>query len=196
MALSVTRVAGTVLAGWYFLRAAFTPRDWHFIDYANLIFHEAGHTIFFFLGEWVQILMGSGLQVLLPLGIALYFWYTEQRYSAAVCLMWVGQSLTNVSVYAADARVMQLPLLGGDSVVHDWNYLLSSVHLLRYSTDVGNMIQTFGFMLIVCGIVLALYFSRVSSRTSPSRFENAGSDLGRPDFPRVAAPQEPRDTAI
>ena len=124
------RIAGTILASAYFLHYAFTPTEWHAIDIVNLIFHEAGHTIFSFFGEFIHIAMGSGFQVLLPLSIAGYFFYTRQRYAGAITLMWVGQNLINVSVYAGDAISMNLPLLGGDSVIHDWNWLLSTLGIL------------------------------------------------------------------
>lgn len=163
MKFSWMRVSGALLAGSYFIHAAFTPNEWHFIDYANLIFHEAGHTLFFFCGQFIQIAMGSGFQLLLPLSIACYFLFTDQRYSAAVCLMWVGQSAINVSGYAADALAMQLPLLGGDSSIHDWNYLLSTLHVLRAAPNIGAAFATVGFLLIVMGVALALYFSRVPS---------------------------------
>jgi hypothetical protein len=109
-----TRASEIALTSAYFIYYAATPRDGHFIDGANLIFHEAGHAIFIFFGQFIHVLMGSGFQVLLPLGIALYFFYTRQNLSGTICLMWVGQNLINVSVYAGDSIVMQLPLLGGE----------------------------------------------------------------------------------
>lgn len=143
----------------YFLYYAATSAEWHFIDSVNLIFHEAGHTIFFFLGQFGTIAMGSGFQILLPLFIASYFFYTEQRLSGAVCLMWVGQNLINVSVYAGDAIAMRLPLLGGDSVIHDWNYMLSILHMLRWTPVVAMTLYALGIMLIGASIPLAFLFA-------------------------------------
>lgn len=149
------RLCGTALASAYFLNVAFTPNDWHFIDNVNLIFHEAGHTIFSFFGEFIHIAMGSGFQVLLPLLISVYFFWTRQRFAAAICLLWVGQSLINVSIYARDAIVMQLPLLGGDGVIHDWHYLLTGLGMLNRTPQVAAFLSTLGFMVLVAGIVLA-----------------------------------------
>lgn len=164
MPYSKARLIGATLASIYFISYALTPRDWHFIDNANLIFHEAGHTIFIFFGEFIHVLMGSGFQVLLPLGIAAYFWYTEQRFAAAMCLMWVGQNLINVAVYAGDAFAMQLPLLGGDGVMHDWNYLLTTLHLLPWTSQVAATISALGFITIATGIVLSFIFAREDAR--------------------------------
>ena len=102
--------------------------------------------------------MGSGFQVLLPLSIAGYFFYTRQRFAGAITLMWVGQNLINVSVYAGDALVMQLPLLGGDSVIHDWNWLLSTLNVLRYTSQIAFIINGLGFLTIILGIALACVF--------------------------------------
>ena len=102
--------------------------------------------------------MGSGFQVLLPLGIALYFFYTNQKLSGAVCLMWVGQNLINVSVYAGDAVAMQLPLLGGDTSLHDWHYLLSTMGLLAATPQIAGALYFAGVCVILLGIGLSGYF--------------------------------------
>ncbi len=162
------RLFGAALASLYFLHYAFTPRDWHFIDNVNLIFHEAGHTIFSFFGEFIKIAMGSGFQILLPLGIALYFFYTRQRYAGAMTLMWVGQNFINVSVYASDAIAMQLPLLGGDSVIHDWNWLLTNLNILSWTPIVASVLNITGFCIIVLGILLSCMFA-VETSDEPSR---------------------------
>jgi hypothetical protein len=153
------RFAGALILGGYFLHCAATPAAWHFIDTPNLIFHEAGHAIFFFLGPFVQVAMGSGMQILLPLGIAGCFFFNRQRYEGAITLMWAGQNMANVSVYAGDAITMHLPLLGGDSVIHDWHYLLSSLNALAWTPAVSAAFYNGGLMLILAGLAGGLYFS-------------------------------------
>lgn len=103
--------------------------------------------------------MGSGFQILLPLSIACYFFVTRQHFSGAVCLMWVGQNLLNVSVYAGDAIAMQLPLLGGDGVMHDWNYLLTTLGMLKFTPEVASVLFLLGIITIGAGIVLAFFFA-------------------------------------
>ena len=157
---SVSRAIGVALASVYFSYCVLTPSDWHFIDGVDLIFHEAGHALFMLFGEFVTVLMGSGFQVLLPLAIAAYFFYMRQRISGAICLMWAGQSLVNVSVYARDALAMQLPLLGGESSGHDWNYLLGSLRLLNHAPEVSGAIYALGALLVVVGIALSFLYAR------------------------------------
>lgn len=158
-----TRLTLTSLVCFYFLNYISTYTKWHFIDNVNLIFHEAGHTIFFFIGEYIQVLMGSGFQVLLPLCIAIYFFFHDQNVSGSICLLWVGQNLLNVSVYAGDAIKMQLDLLGGDSATHDWNYLLSVSGLITHTDTIAKTIYVAGVITILIGCTLSAYYSLKNS---------------------------------
>jgi hypothetical protein len=166
--MKYARTISTILVSFYFLYYARTYTEWHFIDSVNLIFHEAGHTLFIFFGQFIRVLMGSGFQVVLPLLISVYFFYQRQKISAAICLMWTGQNVLNVSVYARDALYMQLNLLGGDASIHDWNYLLQSLNLLRYSNQVANSLYALGMLTIVGAIAYGLYISYTMDRTRQS----------------------------
>lgn len=139
----VGRLAVTLLSAYYFLPASLHPEEWRFLDSVDLIIHEAGHTLFFWSGEFLQILMGSGLQVLVPLLFLGYFFIRKEFFSSALVLFWVALSLNNVSVYMADALAMQLPLLGGEGVIHDWAYLAEhtglGVHMLTFASGVHGV---------------------------------------------------------
>jgi hypothetical protein len=152
------KVATFVLLGWYFVSISVNPLDeWHFIDSVNLIFHEAGHAIFFFLGDFVQIAGGSLMQVLIPASVTYYFYKRKEYFSACVVLFWVGQSLVNISVYAGDAVAMQLPLLGGEGVIHDWNYLLSTLNMLSATPIVSEVFFLSGFALYIIAVYFGIY---------------------------------------
>jgi hypothetical protein len=153
------KLIGSVIVCAYVWYCACTPESFHFIDTVNLIFHEAGHTIFSFCGEFIHVLSGSGFQIALPLFISLFFFYTKQKTSGALVLLWVGQNLINVSVYASDALAMQLPLLGGDGSLHDWNYLLNSMGWIFYTQKITSIFSTLGFIVIILGTILSLYYS-------------------------------------
>lgn len=116
------------------------------LDGANLIFHEAGHVLFSPFGDFLQYLGGSLMQVLIPTICAVYFWVHQQRSASAVTLFWTGESLTNVAIYVADARRMELPLIGGD---HDWNYLLDRLDLLKQSESLGRFVFVLGAIMIL-----------------------------------------------
>jgi hypothetical protein len=161
---TIPRLIGVTLASAYSLYYASTGSEWHFIDNADLIFHEAGHVIFIFCGDFITVCMGSGFQILLPLFISLYFFFHRQRISGALCLMWVGMNLISVSVYAGDAIAMQLPLLGGDGVTHDWNHILTTLDILQYTPQVAATLYALGILAIGLGIALAYRFSLEESQ--------------------------------
>ena len=82
-----------------------------FIHGIDLVFHEAGHVIFGFFGEFIAVAGGSLMQVLIPVITTVAFLRTRQWASAAVTLFWTGQSVTDVAIYAVDGRARALPLL-------------------------------------------------------------------------------------
>ena len=134
------------------------------LDNANLIFHEAGHVLLTPLGEFLHYLGGSLVQVLIPAICAVYFWLHQQRASSAVTIFWTGESLTNVAIYIADARRMELPLIGGD---HDWNYLLGRLNLLNQGESLGRLVFIAGVLSILFALgLLIVDFFRSWSQTS------------------------------
>lgn len=149
------------LLAFYFIHYIFTYQDWHFIDSVNLIFHEAGHVIFIWAGEFMHVLGGSLTQVLIPLICGYYFMRLRDLPSSGICLAWAGQSLINVSIYAGDAVALKLPLLGGDSSMHDWLWLLTETHLFAYTDTVAHIMYVTGIFVILAGVVVACYFSVV-----------------------------------
>lgn len=153
------KLACAVLAGAYFLWCAYDPSRWHFIDGVNLVIHEAGHIAFMLFGEFVTIAGGSLFQVIVPAAFAGYFIRQRQYYAAALVLLWVGESLLNVSVYAGDAVRLELPLLGGDDSMHDWNYMLDRTALLGSTARIAGFIRLCGTLVIVAGCVGAYKFA-------------------------------------
>lgn len=147
-----------IILGGYLIYCATTASTFHFIDYTNLIFHEAGHWLFMPFGEFMTFAGGSINQVLIPLIVAGYFLAHRQIVSACLSFMWAGQSLTNVSVYAADALKMQLPLLGGDNSIHDWNWMLIYLGQLRHTAGVAQTINALGWICLLAGLLGGLYF--------------------------------------
>jgi hypothetical protein len=147
------------LVGLYGVVCAINPTTYRFLDRVDLVFHEAGHLIFGVFGEFIGILGGSLMQVLIPAIVTGYFIRYNQRWSGMVTLFWVGQSLFNVSVYVKDAGAQALPLLGGEDVLHDWNWLLAKLHLLRWDQAIGALIYMAGLLAVVASVVGGLYFS-------------------------------------
>ncbi|HEV7798295.1 MAG TPA: hypothetical protein VGO73_09075 [Pyrinomonadaceae bacterium] len=163
--MSRPKLAVAVIASLYFFWCAYDPYQWHLIDGVNLVIHEAGHLVFSPFGEFMMIAGGSLFQVIMPALFVGYFWYHGKYYSAALVLFWVGESILNVSVYAGDAVALELPLLGGQDSVHDWNYLLTSLDLLPATAKVAGAIRLLGTIVIA----LAAFGSfRFASRDTES----------------------------
>lgn len=64
--------------------------------------------------------------------------------------------MLNVSVYAGDALDMQLPLLGEQDSIHDWNYLLEHLGLLASTSKIAGAIRLAGTLVIVAALYLSL----------------------------------------
>lgn len=153
-----------VLVGLYFLWCAFDPYQWHLIDSVNLVIHEAGHIVFMPFGELLTVAGGSLFQVIMPAAFVAYFYRRGQAYSAALVLFWVGESLLNVSVYAGDALALQLPLLGGEDTIHDWNHLLGSTGLLSSTYKIAAALRLAGTLAILAAFFFSLKHARRSER--------------------------------
>ena len=78
----------------------------------TLAFHEMGHLLFAFAGHFICSLMGSGTQVLVPIIVIILFLRQPDYFGVAVGGFWLSFSLFELANYVADARAMELPLVG------------------------------------------------------------------------------------
>jgi hypothetical protein len=160
---------GLGLYGW--IRFA-NVEHWDLLDDVNLAIHEAGHVVFGPLGDHPGVLGGSLFQVLVPAAFVVYFLVRQDRFAASVVMAWVGASLANVARYIADARAQDLPLLGGENVIHDWWYLLIEWDLLARDLVIARWVRMAGALAFVIAVTGAVLYSRAhgeSSARSPIR---------------------------
>ena len=161
MQLSYPKLIFAALMTIYFLWIAFDPMAGCFLDHVDLPIHETGHLIFRLFGEFMMIAGGSLFQVIVPAVFVGYFWWNEKPYSAAIVLFWVGQSIINVYIYAADAVVGQLlltsGLTGSEGGFHDWNYILTRLGLLESTKVIAGLIRAVGTLPIISAAVLSIY---------------------------------------
>lgn len=147
----------------YFLSIAYNPMRGSFLDLVDLPVHEFGHILFSPFGEFISVAGGSLFQVVMPAIFVGYFWWNEKYYSAAIVFFWFGQSILNVYVYAQDAVVMQLVLLGGltgsEGSFHDWNYLLTETGLINSTKQIAGLIRLSGTLCIIAASVAAIKLS-------------------------------------
>ncbi len=126
------------------LWAANTGERWVWIlDNANLAFHEAGHPLFGLVSERLAVYGGTLGQLAFPIATTITFWARRHPASFALCAVWTAQNLFNIAVYMADARSLQLPLVGGldPELAHDWNEILSRWGLLRMDTTIALLVR-------------------------------------------------------
>jgi hypothetical protein len=137
------------------------------VDNFNLVIHEAGHILFIPFGQFMTIAGGSLFQVIVPATFAAYFYYQKKHFSSALVLFLVGESLLNVSVYAGDAVLMELPLLGGDDSIHDWNWMLDRLGLLDHTREIAGAIRALGALTILSAVVGSFLYARRDAESLP-----------------------------
>lgn len=131
---------------------AMSDRDGFLLpDYVNLPFHEFGHLFFRIFGENPGIWGGTIMQLAIPSGIFMSFLFRKETLGVVFSSFWVGENLLNISVYVADARKMELPLVGGGE--HDWNIILSGLKILQSDTLIAGILKTAGWMIMVCAML-------------------------------------------
>jgi hypothetical protein len=160
--INYLKVGFTVLLAVYGIVLAKDVTVHRFLDRVDLVSHEAGHMLFSWFGEFLMVSGGTLGQLLVPAGIMVYFYLRRELYSSSVMLFLIGQNLFNVSVYVKDAQTMALPLVsigGGEDTIHDWNYLLSKLGLLKWDQIIGNIVYGMGLLMITASVVLGFYLS-------------------------------------
>jgi hypothetical protein len=153
-------IAGLAYWTWQF---AWTPLSddamESFLHLPDLVFHEAGHLIFSPLGQFMSVLGGSLMQVLIPVVCAAAFIKQEQVFGAAICVWWAGQNLVDLAPYIADARALQMVLLGGRTGAevegHDWEYILTRLRIIHLDVTLGRIAHALGMLIMIASLVFA-----------------------------------------
>jgi hypothetical protein len=130
-----------------------------FLHLPNLVFHEAGHVIFSPFGRFLSVLGGSLFQCLVPMILAGAFVRQGEGFSASVCAWWTGQNLLDLAPYIADARALQLVLLGGMTGAevegHDWEYLLTELGWTHLDRAIGLWTHRIGLLVMIASLGVA-----------------------------------------
>jgi hypothetical protein len=132
------------------------------LDRVNLVIHESGHLFFGWFGEFIGVIGGTVGQLFVPVAFTVYFFIQREFFSSAVSLFWSGQNFFWISVYVKDAQAMALPLLsvgGGEDTIHDWNYILTKIGLLRWDQVIGTTVYITGIIIIAVSVVWGFYHS-------------------------------------
>lgn len=132
-----------------------------FLHLVSIPFHEAGHILLSPFGELIAALGGSLAQVLVPAICALAFLTTSvDPFGAAVCVWWAGENLLDVAMYIADARALNLVLLGGQTGAevegHDWEHILQSFGALHLDQRIGWTVHWCGAAVMTLALAAAV----------------------------------------
>jgi hypothetical protein len=150
------KAVGVILAGLYFFPSLIDPGHWRLLDWLNLLVHEAGHPIFGIFGEFPGCAGGTIAQILMPILFINYFYRQGQRFSSAIAGCWLGESILNVSHYAADAQALELPLFGAGDRIHDWNWMLDTLNILPATPFIAGLIRLVGTLVLLAGLWFGL----------------------------------------
>lgn len=141
-----------------------------FLHLINLVFHEAGHVVFAPFGAFLTSLGGSLLQVLVPLAcLAAFLFQSREPFGASFGLWWAGQNLCDLAPYVADARALDLVLLGGatgkEVEGHDWEAILGRLGWLQHDVALGRLAHAAGVLVMLLGLVWGAWLLREQWRT-------------------------------
>ena len=146
------------------------------LEILNFVFHETGHILFGFMGEFISVAGGSAGQLFVPILFLAAAFYRRQVYAAAFFMFWIGQNLINISLYIGDARLQSLhllspgALLAGEQAIHDWNYLLSHLGLLWADYFLAAFIYALGVLVMLFSVAwpVLYYYLSEPNRTKPT----------------------------
>lgn len=128
----------------FLIYAATNRSGFLFLDYANLMIHEAGHFFFSWFGYTITILGGTLAELLVPFLCAAYFFTRREAPAFAFCSFWFFENFPYIGTYMADAREQALPLVGSGD--HDWGILFGQWGLLMQDQKIGATMRILGWI--------------------------------------------------
>lgn len=142
------------------------------------IVHEGGHSVCYLLHcpEFITAANGTVFQLLFPFLSGYYYKRRGQLFAYAIGLFFLGISLHYSAWYMSTAdQGLFLPasksFLGVDGK-HDFNYLLTQLHLLKYNTIIAGLVRftAFCIMLYSLGYMFVLAFFRSENNSGRKNF--------------------------
>ena len=123
---------------------------YHLFSGLTLGVHELGHLLLAPFGEVASIAGGSLTQVAAPVVAGWLLFRQPDYFGVTVAGTWLASSLVNLSIYVADARALELPLVSmGGEPEHDWNFLLDHFNVLQYD------LRSAAWIRLAAGVVFA-----------------------------------------
>jgi hypothetical protein len=149
----VSRIGGALCLLCYLLFFLYAWRDtsgFLFLDFVNLMIHEAGHLFFAWGGNTIMLLGGTLGELLVPLFCAAFFWFHRQAYGLAFCMFWFFENFLYIGTYMADARTAALPLVNSDE--SDWTLLFGQWGILTHDQQIGHFMRALGWIGMLAAV--------------------------------------------
>jgi len=154
----------------FLLYAALDRSGFLFLDFANLMIHEAGHPLFSPFGQTLMILGGTLAELIVPLACAAYFFFRRESTGVAFCLFWLFENFLYIGTYMSDARTLALPLVGSGD--HDWEFLFTQWNLLLHDQQIGHATRALGWFGMLSSVAWFAWRAFRRSAEVPARHLN------------------------
>ncbi len=143
--ISRTATGAWLIAYFLFLLYAYAKApNFLFVDFANLMIHEAGHPLFSPFGNTIMLLGGTLFELIVPAACAIYFFFQRQPFGVTFSSFWFFENFLYIGTYMADARSDSLPLVGSDT--SDWLLLFGRWDLLIHDQEIGHAVRHLGWL--------------------------------------------------
>lgn len=121
------------------------PNCYDVTGWLTISVHEFGHFVTAWAPDIVCAAAGSVFQVIFPLYLVIDFTRHREYFGLSVAGFWLASSLFMLSAYVADARAERMLANGinlshTEERIHDWNFILGQLGLLKLDKTFGAMI--------------------------------------------------------
>jgi hypothetical protein len=100
--------------------------------------------------------------LIVPLLCGLYFFRQRELTAVTFCSFWFFENFLYIGTYMADARTLDLPLVGSGD--HDWEFLFTQRGVLQYDQRIGGITRELGWLGMLTVIGWFLWRSKLLSR--------------------------------
>ena len=122
--------------------------------------HEAGHIYWMWGGDTMHSFGGTFNEIIFP-GIPFAYCLYKNHFSlAGLFIFWLGLNCFGISRYMGDARAQVLPLLGGDSLRHDWNNIFKNLDLLELDQEIAFIVKILAWCFSIMGLIIFTNFGK------------------------------------
>ena len=142
------------------------------LDHANLLLHEAGHSLIGLFSARLEPYGGTLGQLVFPCVLAVSFSRKAHTLGFAAGCIWFFESGFNIARYMADARAQELPLVGGGD--HDWFTILTRWDLLQYDTRIAAGVTLVGWLGIAATCLWVFWRAWQDRRRPTVKLDFAG----------------------